>query len=154
MATQIKSSLKELASVSQSLNRLSDEISEQLAEIEKSINRYNLGITAWANLRTTQMEEAGSFPLSRIDELRYTKLEGKWGLVWASYVAEDPENTWETKFLRESPREIRLLSVEKLPELLSMLAHKASELSSDAMERLREIKKLAAAISEQSSTEQ
>jgi hypothetical protein len=151
MTTQVKSALKELASVSQSLNQVSDELSAQLAEIEKAINRYNLGVTAWVTLRSTEMEpEVGQFPWSVIDELRYTKLEGKWGLVWVSYVAEDPENTWKKKSLRESPRDIRLLSVKKLPDLLSELARKAAELSLDTSERVVEARNIAVALNEQS----
>ena len=151
MATQVKSALKELASVSQSLNQASDELSARLTEIENALNRFNLGVTAWVTLRTTEMDpEIGQFAWSAIDELRYTKLEGKWGLVWASYIAEDPENTWKQKSLRESPRDVRLLSVEKLPDLLAELARKGAELSSNTAERVRDAQNIATALNEQS----
>jgi hypothetical protein len=154
MATQMKSALKNLASVSQSLNQVSDELATQLVEIEKAINGYGLGVTAWVTIRITEIEsEVGQMPWSAMDELRYAKLEGKWGLVWVSYVAEDPENTWREKFLRESPRDIRLLAVKKLPELITELAKKAAEVCSDATERVREAREISAALTEQSSTE-
>jgi uncharacterized phage infection (PIP) family protein YhgE len=149
MTTSVKSSLKQLSSASQALNEVSDQLSVQLTEIEKAVNRYNLGVTARVELLSRdESDPRDPQTWTKVDELHYKKLNGKWGLVWVSYIDEDPEGTWEEKFLRESPREIRLLAAKKLPELISELVKKANDLAADTAKRASEASELADALKE------
>lgn len=146
MTTQKKSAFQELASSSRTLNEVSDLLSQQLSEIETSINKFNLGVNANVCLRTSHVAESACQPCVAYDELHYRKHQGKWALVWVSYVNEDPENTWQEKLLRESPREIRSLAVTKLPDLLSDLAKRADELASETADRAIEARDLASSL--------
>jgi len=146
--TQTKSALLQLASSSRLLNEVSDQLSQQLVEIENSINRFNLGVTADVILRTVDAS-TDTQPITAVDELRYRKHQGKWALVWVSYVNEDPEVTWQEKLLRESPREIRLLAVKKLPALLAELVKKTDDLAAETADMAIEAGELAAALNGQ-----
>jgi hypothetical protein len=146
MTTQTNSALQQLASSSRVLNEVSDQLSANLAEIEAAINRFSLGVTALVNLRTSESDPVDGYPYTGVDELRYQKHDGKWALVWVSYVAEDPDSTWREKPLRESSREIRLLAAKKLPALVSALVKNADELAADMADRAIDVAELAAAL--------
>ena len=141
MATQTKSALQKLSSLSQSLNQVSDELSEQLAEVEKAINRFNLGVTASATLSTIERPDG-----VEIEELRYGKGNGKWGFSWVRYGDTDPEGTWDEKPLREAPRDVRLSAVRMLPHLLDELAKNAEGVAVKAAERVQQAREIAAAL--------
>jgi uncharacterized protein YdgA (DUF945 family) len=145
MTKQTTSALQQLTSCSKTLNEVSDLLSQQLVGIENSINQFNLGVTAVVTLRTIDASD-GNQPVTSVDELRYRKHQGKWALVWTFYIAEDPENTWQEKLLRESPREIRLLAAKELPALIAELVKKADELAGETADRAVEAGELAAAL--------
>jgi len=147
MAAQTKSALQRLSSLSQSLNQVSDELSEQLAEIEKAINRFGLGVTASVTLSTSG-EPYGNPPTVEVEKLRYGKNSGKWGLSWVQYKEHDPDATWDEKPLREAPRDVRLLAVKMLPHLLDELAKNSEELAAKAATRVQEAREMAAALSQ------
>jgi hypothetical protein len=134
--------LQELASCSRSLNQASNQLSEHLTEIENCIHRFHLGVTASVNLRTYGPPDVN---WNHVDDLRYDKFDGRWGLVWVSYMDEDPDN-FQQKFLRDSPREIRLLAAERIPDLLSELVNEANDLASRTIESARDAEALAAAL--------
>ena len=47
MTAKVETSLKKLASLSKTLNEVSDELSRQIGALESALNSYKLGIRAW-----------------------------------------------------------------------------------------------------------
>jgi len=149
LTDKIESTLKKLASVSQSLNQASDAVTSRIAEVETALREYKLGIEAWVDIeRWSEVGQFGDgtyYELRRIQRLGYGKKGGKWGLL--TYVdAEESEDREEFAFLREAPREVRLAAVDKLPDLLEALVEKALETSQEAMKKAEKAKQIAAGL--------
>ena len=142
MATQSGSALQRLSTLASTLNRTSDDLSKQLAEIETALSRLNLGVTARVRLSTREVDSG----INLIEEIGYAKVDGKWGLTWLTYYDHDPEGSWSEKLLREAPRDVRLLAVEVLPQLLDELALQGENLASKTGERVADAKKIAASL--------
>lgn len=78
----------------------------------------------------------------------YYKLRGKWGLVQYEYI-EGFENDDDqgVVFLRDAPRDLRILAGGKLAELLTKIAENAAETTKNATLRAKEAKEIAASLS-------
>jgi len=152
MTNKVDATLKQLASISQTLNEASDQLSKQIAEIESALNEYKLGITAWVELKkekelTEPAEDGARLEVTIVEQLGYGKHKGKWGLLVTSYCEEfDGENSNES-FLRDAPRETRLAAVDKLPELLKALAQEGAKVTEEATKKAAQAKEIAAALS-------
>ncbi len=150
MADKIQSTLKKLASVSQSLNQASDQVTSRIAEVEASLREYKLGVEAWVDL--WQWEDTCSdtdgkhlMMLGRTQRLGYGKKDGKWGLL--TYIdAEESDDRHEFAFVREAPRDVRLAAIDKLPDLLEEVVRKAVETSEKATKQAEKAKQIVAGL--------
>lgn len=151
--TKAEAALKQLASVSQTLNQASDELSQHLTEVESALNAYKLGVSAWVELRKeTEPYEPDNdgrrYELTYVELLGYGKYKSKWGLLVAAYCEETFEGEYDQEyFLREAPRETRLAAVEKLPDLIARIAEEAAKVKEEATEKAVQAKQIAAALS-------
>jgi hypothetical protein len=59
------------------------------------------------------------------------------------YVTADPEATWDERALLESSRDVRLLTVEKFPELLDKIVEEARKLSTRTVEQVEHAREIA-----------
>src|SRR6266478_7019639 len=128
MNGKVETSLKQLSSLSKSLNEASDELSKQISAIESAINEFKLGIWAWVRkpivteFELSDPDEKGKrFELNYHYQLGYGKHNGKWGLL-VSYFWEANEEDAEIEFLRDVSRELRIKAMDKIPDLLDVLA--------------------------------
>ena len=153
MADRIQSTLKKLASVSQSLNQVSDEISSRIAEVEAALREYKLGVPAWIDLREWSEFVSDDYGingvwLKRTRRLGYSKKDGRWGLL--TYIspeeATDSSELEEFVFLREAPRDVRLEAIDRLPDLLEELVKKAVETSELANKQAEKTKHIVAGL--------
>lgn len=155
MNGKAEAALKQLASLSKSLNEASDHLNRQIAEIESALNAYKLGISAWVELKREQEQTPGGdgkfYQLTHVEEFGYGKHNGKWGLLHSSYYEEflDPGDaeSVKTTFLRDASREIRLAAVEKIPELLSALSGEAAKITDAVLKKTAAAKEIAGALS-------
>src|SRR6266566_7253325 len=107
MNGRVETSLKQLSSLSKSLNEVSDELSKQISAIESALNEFKLGIWAWAKepvLTESELsdpdENGQRFPFNYNHLLGYGKHRGKWGLLISyGWEGEDEDET-EIMFLR------------------------------------------------------
>lgn len=141
MAKHAVASVSKLASVSQSINHASNQLSAQLTEIEKALNSYGLGVSAWVNLSIAEDSDT-----PQVHQLGYSKHDGKWCLLLANYRAQEPEKTRQQKPLLESPREIRLLAVQTMPELVNKLVDAAEKCAQKTAERAVAARAIAASL--------
>ena len=157
MAT-VDAALKELASAAQILNKTSDDLTRYLGEVESALVSLKLGVSVWVKLgEETELSEPTSDGLGQRTQLTiakmlgYGKLKNKWGLLVAEYCEEFFDGQFDQEcFLRDAPREIRLASVEKLPDLLKALIKKAKEIAEETTKRAGEAKAIAASLVENS----
>jgi len=134
--------LKQLASASETLNQASNKLTEQIKEIEASLASYNLGVIAWVELRRTPEEVAENYPtVDRIESLGYSKKNGKWGLFVYSEIEEFEH--LEEWLLRDAPRELRILAVDAIPQLLETMVTKAKVLTSEVISKTDRAKSIA-----------
>jgi hypothetical protein len=145
MRVEEETKFKQLALVSQNLHSASVQLSEQITEVESALNDLNLGISAWIELRRfTKDDDEAESPIPWSENLGYGKHSGKWGVLCTSY-CELTNNPGEVpkSFLREASRDTRMAAVEKIPELLELLAHKATSVAKEASEKAAQAKEIA-----------
>jgi hypothetical protein len=149
--TKLQNSLQELASSADSLNSLSDHLTKQVIEVESSLNKMGLGLTASVNTEQWSDEIGERYNIWRIC---YEKHSGKWGFtiehLWGHESFEEGDSeTWPFK---DAPREHRLKAVEKIPELIDALLKKSKDFASDISATMSYAEGLAAAFTKQNAS--
>lgn len=144
-SAKIQSNFQALSKIAPSLNSASDELTRVVDKLDEALKKLNLGLTAWVNFvdRLPNVD----FPYD-CDQIGYCKVNGRWGIslrhVWGrDWDDDNEEGPWP---FSEAPREMRLRSVDKLPELIESLNEKASETTKKIQEKTKEVGELAAAI--------
>jgi hypothetical protein len=156
MANAVDAALRQLSSVSHSLNRASDGLSKSLADVESALSAYKLGVSAWVELgREKELSEPEGdgrrYEWSLVHLLGYGKHKGKWGLLVATYCEETFEGAYDQEqFLRDAPRDTRLAAVEKLPDLLNALTKEASRVAQEAAKKAEKARQIAAGLGKKS----
>lgn len=156
MNGKVETSLKQLSSLSKSLNEASDELSKQISAIESALNEFKLGIWAWvkepvlSESELSDPDEKGlQFLFNYHHRLGYGKHKGKWGLLVSHGWEEGDEE--QVVFLRDASRDVRIRAMSKIPDLLDVLAQEMSALTQEASKKAAEAKELAAALSNKKS---
>lgn len=146
---KLHASLEELATSADNLNALSDQLNKQVAEVESSLNRTGIGLSANVNTETWSDERGEQYDIWRIC---YEKHLNKWGLtiehLWGHEGFPDSGSS-ETWAFKDAPREHRLKAVEKIPELIDALVKKSKEFASDISVTMSYAQGLAAAFTKQ-----
>ena len=127
-----KEYLKQLGSAAQTLNDLSDRLTNEVCTIEAAVNRLNIGIRARVELFTIEQSDDRSY--THWVQIAFGKLNGRWGFL-IEECTEDLNNpdqgTRESWHFKDSPREYRLKAVEKIPDLLAALVTKSAEVAAE-----------------------
>src|SRR5262249_20062354 len=124
----------------------SDDLTKHVSFIEEVINKLNLGIKA--HVVATQ---SSNFDESETHYVRlaYGKFGRKWGLIieeftdqqnWPDYV------DFETWPFHEAPRELRIIAVDKIPDLLEALVKQSTDITSKLVKKVGFAKELAARV--------
>jgi len=147
---QIHQQLQELASAAQTLNELSDQLTKFVSDIEASVNKLNIGVTA--NVKTEQWSDEEGLSTT-IWRLSYEKLSKQWGFAIERLTENlrwGPEaETYESWAFKDAPREHRMQAVEKIPALLEALLEKSKEVASEISGRVNYAKNLAATLNQE-----
>ncbi len=152
MADTVDAALKQLASVSNSLNQASDRLSSHLTEVEAAISAYKLGVGAWVEIQrekeiTDPDKDGRRYELTYVQLLGYGRYKGKWGLLVAGYCEETFDGEYhEECFLRDAPRHVRLAAVEKFPDLLKALTKEAAQVAEEATKKAEKARQIAASL--------
>jgi len=152
----VDAALKELTSLSQVLNKTSDDLTKHLNEVESALGTLKLGVSVWVTMRKeNELSEPGNdgsrAQLTIVKMLGYGKYKNKWGLVFAEYCEDFFDGQYDQEcFLRDAPREIRLAAVDKLPDLLKALIKKAAQVAEETMKKAGAAKEIAIGLSKNS----
>ena len=127
---KLQKSLQELAGSADNLNALSDQLNNQVTDVESALNKMGIGLAANVNTETWSDESGEEYDVWRIC---YEKYSGKWGFTIEHLWGHEsfPDDRSETWAFRDAPREHRLKAVEKIPDLMEALLKKSKEFASD-----------------------
>jgi hypothetical protein len=148
---KIQTHFKALSSVAPTLNAASDELTQAVAVLDENLKKLNVGLNAWVTFRSRAAHPSLSDEEYDVDQIGYGKVDGKWGIalrhIWGNYALEEfgGEGPW---LFNDAPRELRLLGVDKIPELIEALGKEASETTKKVRETTKQVHDLAAAVAE------
>jgi hypothetical protein len=149
MNREVASALKRIDTVAKTLNQTSDQLSQKIVEIETALNQYKLGVWAWLEkplLEEPDCDETARYQWQLVTNLGYGKIREKWGLLISVYPDYDPDENSSTVFLKEAPRGVRALAVERIPELLARIADEAANLNQQIAEKAELANEIAASL--------
>lgn len=129
----------ELKAAAQRLNRVSDVLAKSVVDLDAQLKELHLGIPAWVLLEHVTNKGTGD---SRRHELGYAKVGGKWGVAiktTSMNLNESADSMQDERWLfADSPRQLRMLAIGRLPLLLEALTKAADELTAEIQKRLGE----------------
>ena len=123
-ASEVESCVQKLTASSRAINALSKALTEQVCEIEDTINGLNLGIKTDV-LCKSSFDEDGIW--TKELNLCWGKFNGHWGFIVEEHEKDrsignpDQQDTYRHWLFRDAPRELRLAVVDKIPELLKSM---------------------------------
>ena len=127
-AEKIQNTYKQLSAAAKDLNAASDGLADAMLMLDESLQRLNLGISAWVAVSGNEDEDGTWWSRG----IGYARIGSKWGIALRSasgnYAVPDQDS--EEKWLfNEAPRWMRLESVGKIPDLLEALLRQAEDTS-------------------------
>jgi len=142
----LASDLKALADAAKNLNSFSDQLTQQVEQIESVINALNLGLRA-----TVVVEADGDGDLAGLwthyTRLLYDKVDGRWGLAIDEYDEdvrdEETKHNYKIWAFCDSPRGSRLKVVDKIPELIKVLLKESQAMTLRVGQKLEEVNSIA-----------
>jgi len=150
---KVQTDFQALSVVASSLNSASDELTKVVGILDAALQKLNIGLSAWINYTNRETEQPDEIDE---DQIGYCKINGKWGIglrrVWGNVQTDfyDYEGPW---LFNDSPREMRLNSVDKIPELIAALNKTASEMTKKVQEKTQGVRELAGVIEQIASPE-
>lgn len=129
-----RSSYQRLTIVASNLNAVSDEMGSAISLLDDSLKKLNLGIEAWHRFYNHEDEQGVYYSYRSIG---YAKLGPKWGIALkrGSGNEFEPEHSSVDEWLfNDAPRQLRLESIEYIPQLIDELIKDAES----TIERVRE----------------
>lgn len=120
---KVAGSFADLKSAAADLNAASDGLGKAISSLDASLQRLNLGISAWV-----RVNEWGDRTDYILHQLGYDRVGPRWGIALRATEgneAHDEVTRCDEWLFNDAPRDMRVAAVEKLPELLEKLTHNA-----------------------------
>jgi hypothetical protein len=147
LSAKVQASFQKLSSVATELNAVSDELGKCVTDLDAALKKLNLGVTTWLEIRSREDDQTGDYSS---DYLGYAKVGGRWGIALSKTTGNrnygpdtGPDEEW---VFNDGPRELRLASIAKIPELLNKLGDEATAMAEDVRNKLGEAQEVAEAI--------
>jgi hypothetical protein len=146
LSAKVQASFQQLTKVAADLNSVSDEMGKCIVDLDAELKRLNLGVTRWTQIRLVEDEQTGDY---EAHYLGYAKVNGRWGISLSTttgnhnYNGEEPSEEW---LFNEGPRELRLVAIEKIPDLFIELSQAATKMIEDVRAKLGMAQEVAQAI--------
>ena len=128
--------LPSLAATAANLNNASTLLIEAIERLDGALQRLNLGVTAWVKVHDHFVPDNS---ISWSEELGYTRIGRKWGLVLRKTREDhfldgfEVLNEWP---FNEAPRDLRIEAIGKIPRLLKELDRVAQMVAEDISESI------------------
>ena len=144
---RVSAAFEKLATSASELNAVSDELAKPIRSIDATLQKLNLGVSAWVEVAGHDDQDTLQFWDRSIG---YGKVARTWGLAIRSRAGflDDPDDIKDEVWLfNEAPRAYRLESLEKLPGLLEKLAETANKTAAELKSKISLTKQVATTIS-------
>ena len=143
---RVSGAFEKLVASAAELNAVSDEIAKPISAIEATLQKLNLGVSAWTQFELIR-DDYDLYHETRY--IGYTKVSQRWGLAIRRTMGIDgePEGSEEWHF-NDAPRAYRLEALEKLPELLEKLAETSGKTAAKLRKGITLTKQVAETISQ------
>jgi hypothetical protein len=138
---EVTNLLQQLSESSEELNTYTTALNENVARLEERLNDINLGVSTGVEFKC----KSANFP--GIHKLSYRRTGIKWGFTVDSMSLKQ---LWP---FREAPRELRVASVEHIPELLKKLKTDSYALAEDLKAKVSFLRDITAMLKEPGSVE-
>jgi len=146
--SSVESDLKALATASKTLNNLTDQLTEQVAQIESVISALNLGLRVSVTVHSYSSDEEPW--LSSDLRLSYDKNDGKWGFEIEEFDEDqnDPDHyrNYKSWTFKDAPRALRLEVVHHIPDLIKALVKESETVAKQVTEKLEDAKAIASTL--------
>jgi len=140
---------KTLATVASSLNTASNEFAKSVVVLDELLKPFNIGLSVWVPFAFAEGIEHPDYDQ---DEIGYSKVNGTWGLAIRNIRGREGreeeafEHVTGPWLFNEAAREMRIHSVEKIPDVIKALIEKASETTKRIQQKTKEVLALTEAI--------
>lgn len=146
--TKVQTDFQALSEIASELNVASDQLTRTVAILDEALKKLNVGLTVWVNFSSRGDDEPQLYDL---DQIGYCKVNGTWGLalrrVWGDESMPHPWESSEGPWLfNDASRELRLRSVDKIPEVIAELTREAFNTTKRMQEKTKQVLELADAI--------
>jgi prefoldin subunit 5 len=135
---------EQLKAAAAELNAVSGELGNQIAKIEETLQRLNIGVSTWVQIRGGDSDDRENYWFL---EVGYAKVNSTWGVALrtrrGSYLLE--EERTDPWLFGNAPRPYRAEAVDKLPELLAELTAAATKTTSQLREKVGTAQQIAKA---------
>lgn len=139
-----------LSETASALNAASDRLTQTVSILDEALKRLNLGLPVWVNFESRDVD-VNEPMLYDLDQIGYYKVNGTWGLA-IQHIWGDEGADWEKKegpwLFNDASRDMRLRSVDKIPEVISELSRVASHTTKRVQEKTDRVLELAKAITQ------
>jgi hypothetical protein len=141
VSEMLSAPFKRLAESAAKLNKVSDQLTIQIEQIDAALKRLNLGVTAWVTISENE-DEDGNWSQEQIG---YVRIGSRWGIALRSRSAVrgdpgDPDETFSA--FADAPRQLRIRAVEFIPKLLDQISAEAEAMVAKLSPKIDEISKL------------
>ncbi len=144
---RVSTAFEKLVASATELNAVSDEIAKPIAAIEATLQKLNLGVSAWAEFAGELSVEAGYFWDRSIG---YAKVSRAWGIAIRTRsgpLDEDAPMETEAWRFNDAPRSYRIQALGKLPDLLEQLVKATSRTTAELRSQVAATNQVAETIS-------
>ena len=146
---RVSAAFEKLTTSASKLNAVSDELARPIQNIDATLQRLNLGVSAWVEVAGDRDDETDR---AWERSIGYSKVARTWGLTIRASAGIAGEYVHEEVWLfNEAPRAYRLESLEKLPELLEKLVETADKTAAELTSRIALAQQVAETINQMSS---
>jgi len=147
MAEKPVVSFRDLSEAAAELNKATDELKQTIDNLDVSLHRLSIGLSVWVEVSSWG---EGDGPRYEVDQLGWSKVNGEWGISLRRIIgyedSPEPEEVRDVWAFNDAPREMRLLAVGKLPQLLEELGGAAIKTAMNVKQKLAEARALTAAL--------
>jgi hypothetical protein len=137
---------KRLVDSAAKLNKVSDQLTIQIEQIDAALKNLNLGVTAWVMIAENEDEDGNWIE----EELGYTRIGSRWGVALRTHSGTrgtDPNHPDETfSAFADAPRPLRIRAVPHIPKLIDQLSVEAEAMIAKLSPEVDEVSALALAL--------
>jgi hypothetical protein len=146
---KLQTDFQALSEIASELNVASDSLTKTVGVLDEALKKLNVGLTVWVSF--VDRGDDDNPHLYNLDQIGYCKVDGKWGLsirrIWGDQLTDDKNEDGPWLF-NDASREMRLRSVDKIPEVITKLAKEAFDTTKRIQEKTKEVLDLAKAITQ------